>query len=969
MAILIMKEIHPCTSQCTRSLPHFAMAILLVLTALLSIHTPASSATTKMTNTISPGQQVGRDDKLVSNNGRYALGFFKTGIDSSQNTTTPTSWYLGIWFNTVPKLTTAWVANRDSPVIMDTTTSLELHLTLSHDGNLVILHQSNSSSSIIWSTQANITSNDIVAVLLDSGNLVLQDSSNSATILWQSFDYPTDTFFPGEKLGFDKVTGLNRRLVSWKNLIRPATGMFCEEMDPTGANQLIQHVLAPLNSSITYWSSGVWNGQYFPSVPEMSSHHIFNFTFVNNDQERYFIYSVNDEAMIIHRFLDTSGQTNSYIWSESSLDWVLLYAQPRAQCDVYANCGPFTICNDSEFPYCNCIRGFTVKSPKDWELDDRTGGCSRDSPLDCISNRSTGSTDMFYPMPCVRLPQSSHSMRNAASASECAQVCLSDCTCTAYFFGSAGCSVWQKELLNIRQQQCSAATDTNGETLYVRLAAKELQVKKATRKGMFIGVGIGASFTVLGFLAVLIMVLIISRNKTKFSSGKLNNIEDCNGIIAFQYIDLQHATKSFMEKLGGGSFGCVYKGFLNDSTAIAVKRLDHAWQGEKQFRAEVRSLGIIQHINLVKLIGFCCEGGKRLLVYEFMPNRSLDLHLFQSNNIIALGVARGLAYLHESFMTVSFIILEWQNFWGETLVEGTVGYLAPEWISGVAVTPKIDVYSYGMVMWEIISGDVASLIDNKLQGDADLNKVEIACKVACWCIQHDEIDRPTMGEGIKSWSRGRRDRGRRHQCNGLYTVLLTMALLIYIAILLFSLCIPTSVTMADTISVGQAFAITDKLVSKNDSRVLTTVRGTAGYLAPEWISGVPITPKVDVYSYGMVLLEIISGRRNSYTSCSCSGDHNVYFPVLVACKLLDGDLGGLVDYRLNGDFDIKEAEIVCKVACWCIQDNEINRPTMREVVQILEGLVEISMPPMPRLLQAIAGSSNSTGPSYSFPAN
>ncbi|KAF0913866.1 hypothetical protein E2562_024941 [Oryza meyeriana var. granulata] len=146
------------------------MAILLIVfTALLSLHTPAGSATT--TDTISPGQQLGSDDKLVSKNGRYALGFFETGSESySQNTTTTSSWYLGIWFNTVPKLTPAWVANRDSP----------------------------------------------------------------------SFDYPTDTFFPGAKLGLDKVTGLNRRLVSWKNSISPATGMFCEELDPSGANQLVQ---------------------------------------------------------------------------------------------------------------------------------------------------------------------------------------------------------------------------------------------------------------------------------------------------------------------------------------------------------------------------------------------------------------------------------------------------------------------------------------------------------------------------------------------------------------------------------------------------------------------------------------------------------------------------------------------------------------------------------------------------------
>lgn len=148
-----------------------------------------------------------------------------------------------------------------------------------------------------------------------------------------------------------------------------------------------------------------------------------------------------------------------------------------------------------------------------------------------------------------------------------------------------------------------------------------------------------------------------------------------------------------------------------------------------------------------------------------------------------------------------------------------------------------------------------------------------------------------------------------------------------------------------------------KFLGRDFSRVLTTMRGTIGYLAPEWISGVPITPKVDVYSYGMVLLEIVSGRRNSNGGCTTGGDKDAYFPVKVARKLLERDVESLVDPNLHGDANLTEVERVCKVACWCIQDNEFDRPTMGEVVQILEGIFELDTPPMPRLLQAIAGSS------------
>ena len=169
--------------------------------------------------------------------------------------------------------------------------------------------------------------------------------------------------------------------------------------------------------------------------------------------------------------------------------------------------------------------------------------------------------------------------------------------------------------------------------------------------------------SIFGFgLLMLLVLLLIWRNKFKWCGSPLyGNQGSAGGIIAFRYTELVHATKNFSEKLGGGGFGSVYKGVLSDSkTTIAVKKLDGANQGEKQFRAEVSSIGLIQHINLVKLIGFCCEGDHRLLVYEHMLNGSLDGHLFKKRNVaaavlnwntryqIALGVAKGLSYLHQS---------------------------------------------------------------------------------------------------------------------------------------------------------------------------------------------------------------------------------------------------------------------------------------------------------------------------------
>jgi serine/threonine protein kinase len=210
----------------------------------------------------------------------------------------------------------------------------------------------------------------------------------------------------------------------------------------------------------------------------------------------------------------------------------------------------------------------------------------------------------------------------------------------------------------------------------------------------------------------LFSATVIWRYKRKQFTAPTNNVQGGNGIVSFKYSVLQHATKNFSEKLGEGGFGAVFKGFLGGSTPIAVKKLGGDRQGEKQFRAEVSSIGIIQHINLVKLIGFCSDSGRRLLVYEHMPNCSLDTHLFQNHTTIlnwstryqiALGAARGLAYLHEScrdciihcdikpeniLLDGSFVpkIADFgmAKFVGRdfsrvlTTFRGTIGYLAPE---------------------------------------------------------------------------------------------------------------------------------------------------------------------------------------------------------------------------------------------------------------------------------------------------
>ncbi|EAY94098.1 hypothetical protein OsI_15871 [Oryza sativa Indica Group] len=389
----------------------------------------------------------------------------------------------------------------------------------------------------------------------------------------------------------------------------------------------------------------------------------------------------------------------------------------------------------------------------------------RNTPLSCGAGKDrTGLTDKFYPVQSIRLPHNAENLQAPTSREECSQVCLSNCSCTAYSYGNGGCSIWHDELYNVKQLSDASPNGDEG-VLYIRLAAKELQNSQRKMSGKIIGVAIGAS---IGVLFLMILLLIVWKSKGKWFACTQEKPEDGIGITAFRYTDLQRATKNFSNKLGGGSFGSVFMGYLNDST-IAEKMLDGARQGEKQFRAEVNSIGIIQHINLVKLIGFCCEGDNRLLVYEYMPNCSLDVCLFEANDIVLDWTTR--------FGMAKMLGREFSR--AMTTMRGTIGYIAPEWISGTVVTSKVDVYSYGMVLFEIISGrrnrshehfmdgdysfyfpmqvarkllkgEIGCLVDANLEGDVNLMEVERACKIACWCIQDHEFDRPTMAEVVQS---------------------------------------------------------------------------------------------------------------------------------------------------------------------------------------------------------------------------
>ncbi|CAO2202269.1 unnamed protein product [Urochloa humidicola] len=800
------------------------------------------SARCLASDTISVDSTVSGRRTIVSRGGNFELGFFRPAGDNHHH------YYVGIWYKkAVSQCTPVWVANRDAPV-SDPASS---QLAVASDGNLVLTDEA---GKLVWSTNVSSattgsTSNGAaVAVLSDGGNLVLRRGTNGE-VLWQSMEHPTDTWLPGVRLGLNKVTGHVQALSSWKSSGDPAPGVFSLGIDPNGTSQFFLY----WNRSVSFWSSGAWNGNIFAGIPEMTAHYFYNFEFVSNANGSYFSYSVQDPTAIARVVLDVSGQVRQLMWVPSAGEWMLTWAEPHQLCDVYAVCGAFGVCDEKSEPVCSCLAGFRPAMGGDWELGDHSLGCLRNNPLQCESTTKNHNSsghgkddgDAFLLLPGISLPRNPSPAPTAASAQGCKSECLRSCDCNAYSYGSH-CALWYGDMLNMQRRVEDTAAGNGIGDLYLRLSSMDVPSiesqshKKRRITFISIIVSVASILALSATVSVLIRMLMTRRRSIRFMQAA----SEGGSLVAFKYGDMKRATRNFSERLGGGAFGSVYKGTLPGvagraaAAAIAVKKLEGPLcVGDKQFRNEVRTIGTIQHINLVRLRGFSSRGGDRLLVYDYMPNGSLDRALFSSAAVtlswrarfqIALGAARGLLYLH--------------------------------------------------------------------QGCRD-------------CIIHCDVK-------------------------------------------------PENILLDEDLVPKVADFGLAKLVGRDFSRVLTTVRGTIGYLAPEWISGVAITAKADVYSYGMVLLEIISGRRNARCWGGAEEEGirmSEYFPLVAARKVSRGEaLVGLLDERLNGDVDAGELDRACRVACWCVQDDEARRPTMEQVVQVLEGVATVDVPPIPALLHALS---------------
>ncbi|KAJ0568887.1 putative protein kinase RLK-Pelle-DLSV family [Helianthus annuus] len=773
---------------------HICMTFLYVLIISLRYCTAA--------DTLLNDSPISLTQTLVSSNQVYELGFFNPGNSTNR--------YLGIWFKNITAKKIIWVANRENPLSVSDNRS---SLTIANDGNLRIL---DGDQKTLWSTNVRGQFNETIAQLTDMGNFCINDTA-SGSILWESFDYPGNSLLPGMKLGTKGNTQGKHLLSSWKSEDDPTPGDFVAGLSAEQPPQ----IFVWRNSKPT-WRGGHWDGGKFIGIPEQDAGYSELVTLIpgNSREGAYLVVNLLNSFDINWLYLQPDGVFQMKSRYRVNDTWGTSWEVPLNPCDVYGACGAFAICTYTTSPICACLRGFVPQMKDEWAKGNWTRGCVRRSELFCEKNEtslasSNTKPDQFHVLRGIKLPDH-HQYFPYMDTDECQQWCMGNCSCKAYaYVQGIYCMVWTEELVDIEQ------FSYGGQNLSLRLSYVDSDPNTNLGEKPN-GPALRISLITIGVVLLLgAFVFCLYRwtsNKKEDGLVLRDTLQedvlrqDSSELPIFEFKQIIAVTDhfSYKNKLGEGGFGAVYKGMLDDGQQVAVKRLSgNSGQGIEEFKNEIMLISKLQHRNLVKLLGCCVEGKERLLIYEYMPNKSLDTFLFDPKkrrqldwatrfNIIQ-GIGRGLVYLHRDSclriihrdLKCSNILLDekmnpkisdfglarsfqiTQELANTRRIVGTYGYMSPEYAMGGVISEKSDVFSYGVMLLEIMSGKRNTefihqeqiyplahawkswkegrgieLMDQELGGSTCVSEGLRCIHVALLCAQDLPKDRPTMTEVV-----------------------------------------------------------------------------------------------------------------------------------------------------------------------------------------------------------------------------
>ncbi|XP_056167084.1 G-type lectin S-receptor-like serine/threonine-protein kinase SD2-5 [Syzygium oleosum] len=680
--------------------------------------------------------------------------------------------------------TVVWSANRDNPVTNSDTFDFD------ENGDAFL----QKAGSTVWST--NTSGRGVSAIeLQDSGNLVML--GKDSTVVWQSFDHPTDTLLSNQ----DFTQGMR--------LMSPGSKNLTYTLEIKSGDMILS---AGYITPQPYWSMGKDSRH----LKNRNGGQVVLATMVANswrfyDESRTLLWQFpfSDDSKPNATWIAVLGTDGIISFSSLGSGGMPDYSPekiPSDACSTPEPCDPYLVCSNSNI--CRCLPAFN--SHPDC-------GSGLGSPCD----HSKASVDLIeagegigYFALAFRSPSLN------ADLHRCKASCQNNCSCLALFYQNSSGDCYLFDSIGALQ----SSDQNSGFVSYIKVltgggtnGGNSQDNGRSKKRWSYL-----VLFSVSTFLVGLSLIYAGFRFFKAKPTMPENFLESLSGMpVRFSYKELQEATYNFSRKLGQGGFGTVYQGVLPDGTRLAVKKLEGVGQGNKEFRAEVCSIGSIHHHHLVRLKGFCEEGTHRLLAYEYMAKGSLDKWIFNKDKQsmldwgtrykIAIGMAKGLAYLHE---------------------------------------------------------------------DCDMK------------IVHCDIK-------------------------------------------------PENVLLDDNFCAKVSDFGLAKLMTREQSRFVTTIRGTRGYLAPEWITNHAISEMSDVYSYGKVLFEIIGGRRN-YNPEETS--EKSYFPLYALKMMEEGKLREILDPGLEIDERDEAVSIAIKVASACIQEDMNLRPSMFKVIQMLEGVCPVPRP-------------------------
>ncbi|CAN4099662.1 unnamed protein product [Withania somnifera] len=758
----------------------------------------SARAQLKPPNTIGLGSSLrptGQPTAWYSASGHFAFGFYPQG----------SGYKVGIWLVGGSKNSTiVWTVFRDDPEISADSTLVFI------DGTVVLKASNNEDKTVAASPESAFYAN-----LLDNGNFVLYNGDHEA--IYESFSSPTDTILGGQNLPS------GGKLVSSSSSTNHSSGRFRLLMQNDG--NLVAYP-KNLNQPVdAYWASNIY-------CTGCKTRLLLNETgilLLINDTDSSVIRQLYTPLMqknraIYRATLDYDGNFRIYSHefdSNGNSKMVVEWEAIDDLCQVKGLCGLNSYCvrSDHNAPSCMCLPGSYLR-----ENDPIFGDCQRNFTRGkCVDGKEDASVYKIATTINLTWGDPPYFVTSFLGKEDCSKSCLEDCDCDAAMFDETGQCM--KHKLPLRYVKGSLE---GSQTAFFKVSNLAVQnpTTDPVKPPWVVILVLSISFvmysgTALAFSGFYVFKFRLIKYSKLLQIGTTGLTKDFI-LRTCSYRELKRATDGFKEELGKGAFGAVYKGsFDKGKKLVAVKRLEKVVdEGEREFRAEMRAIGRTRHRNLVRLLGYCAEGSKRALVYEYMSNGCLANLLFRRDtrpdwNLrvnIALDVARGIFYLHE------------------------------------------------------------------------------------------ECEAPIIHCDIK----------------------------------------PQNILLDEFLTAKISDFGLAKLLMPDQTRTFTGVRGTRGYLAPEWHTNAPISVKVDVYSYGIVLLEIICCRRN--IEVYVTKIEEIQLSTWAYSCLVESELDKLVG---SEEVDKKTLEGMISVAIWCIQDKPALRPPMKKVLQMLQGIIDIPIPPCP----------------------